>query len=111
LELGLPNHSHAASPCLRSRLALGVRASSENLKRIESAEDIVRNTILPEVHNNFRVRHLIGDGARLELDEELMIKSEEMFPLLAEQIAELGYTNVVIKAFRSGSVSAPTGLV
>lgn len=27
--LGLPNWNHAASPCLRSRLALGVHASDE----------------------------------------------------------------------------------
>ena len=28
-HLGLPNHAHAASPCLRSRLAFGVEATAE----------------------------------------------------------------------------------
>lgn len=34
-ELGLPNWSHAASPCLRSRLAFGVQATPEKLALVE----------------------------------------------------------------------------
>lgn len=41
-HLGLPNWRHAASPCLRSRLALGVAATDEALRRVEQAEDAVR---------------------------------------------------------------------
>lgn len=33
--LGLPNWNHAASPCLRSRLALGVQATPERLALVE----------------------------------------------------------------------------
>lgn len=34
-ELGLPNWNHAASPCLRSRLAFGVQATPERLQLVE----------------------------------------------------------------------------
>lgn len=34
-ELGLPNWSHAASPCLRSRLAFGVQATPDRLMVVE----------------------------------------------------------------------------
>mmetsp|Transcript_17273 Transcript_17273/g.35196 ORF Transcript_17273/g.35196 Transcript_17273/m.35196 type:complete len:404 (-) Transcript_17273:306-1517(-) len=52
--LGLPNWNHAASPCLRSRLALGVLATDEALQRVEAAEVLVRNAL--------------GRAAALELD-------------------------------------------
>jgi len=53
-HLGLPNHNHAASPCLRSRLAFGVEATSDHLRKIERGEDFVRSTLgLPvEVRQN-----------------------------------------------------------
>ncbi|GMH76183.1 hypothetical protein TrRE_jg5115 [Triparma retinervis] len=38
-HLGLPNHNHAASPCLRSRLAFGVEATSDHLHKIETGID------------------------------------------------------------------------
>ena len=40
--LQLPNHAHAASPCLRSRLALGVQATKDHLLAVEAAERAVR---------------------------------------------------------------------
>lgn len=38
-ELGLPNWNHAASPCLRSRLAFGVQATPERLVLVEKVDD------------------------------------------------------------------------
>jgi len=54
-HLGLPNWNHAASPCLRSRLALGVLATDDALRRVEEAEGLVREA-LPwiDVHHNLR---------------------------------------------------------
>lgn len=44
-HLGLPNWNHAASPCLRSRLAFGVPANDEALVRVEQAELMVREAL------------------------------------------------------------------
>lgn len=44
-HLGLPNWSHAASPCLRSRLAWGVVASEAHLRLVEKAELEVRRRL------------------------------------------------------------------
>lgn len=43
--MGLPNWSHAASPCLRSRLAWGVAASEAHLRLVEQAELEVRRRL------------------------------------------------------------------
>jgi pyridinium-3,5-biscarboxylic acid mononucleotide sulfurtransferase len=104
LELGLPNHNYAASPCLRSRLVNGVAATSENLQRIEVAEDIVREAINNlTVADNFRVRHLSNGGARVELDEQVLLSEVDLFPQIAAKLSGLGYSNVVFSKFKSGS--------
>jgi len=65
---GLPNWSHAASPCLRSRLALGVEATESHLKRIEQAEQLVFKAFDLSPNENMRVRMLAGNRAMIELD-------------------------------------------
>ena len=72
-HLGLPNWNHAASPCLRSRLALGVLATDEALRRVEQAEELVREA-LPwvDVHHNLRVRTLAKKRAVVEIDHSLL---------------------------------------
>ena len=126
-HLGLPNWNVAASPCLRSRLALGVEATQEHLERIEAAEGFVRKQlrlrqVLSET-TNLRVRLLAGNRAMLEIDAELLphVQSPQL-PLsnnnssaAADQQKEedwenyfvqtLGFASVSTRAFRSGSVS------
>jgi len=110
-ELGLLNAYHAASPCLRSRLALGVRATAPALQKVAEAERIVRSGLDPFIPTelrpryNMRVRHLRGDSARIELDAELLLRQElqPILPGIAEAVGALGYQGVSIKPFRSGS--------
>ncbi|GMI33087.1 hypothetical protein TeGR_g3978 [Tetraparma gracilis] len=66
--LGLPNHAHAASPCLRSRLAFGVEATAGHMRAIERAEGFVREGLGLPVTANMRVRMLAGGRAVVELD-------------------------------------------
>jgi uncharacterized protein (TIGR00268 family) len=106
LELGLPNHAHAASPCLRSRLAHGVRATEDNLERIELAELVVRELINPGVEHNLRVRHMPNGSARIELDRGVLEGRAEVLPVVAERVAGLGFSGVTFQPFRSGSVAA-----
>jgi len=105
-EFGLPNHSHAASPCLRSRLAYGVRATSENLRRIEAAEKVVKSSLGPLVHvsHNIRVRHMKDNGARIELDPDLLSRPEAI-AAVAEEVSRLGFSVVRFSEFRSGSLA------
>ena len=59
---GLPNWDWAASPCLRSRLALGVPATASRLGLVEEAEAAVASVLGLGPHDAFRVR-VVADGA------------------------------------------------
>jgi uncharacterized protein (TIGR00268 family) len=101
---GLPNWDAAASPCLRSRIHIGVPATAEHLHRIEAAEDAVRAAYDLASTVNFRVRHLPDDTAMVEIDQTLLdaIDLEQC----RDTLAALGFRTVDKRAFRSGSVSA-----
>lgn len=105
-EFNLPNFAHAASPCLRSRLAFGVKATSDNLKRIETAEKTVKNALRPyiKVSHNIRVRHIKDNGARIELDPDLLNKTETM-ETIAQELTKLGFQFVTFGEFKSGSLA------
>lgn len=106
--LGLPNWRHAASPCLRSRLALGVPALEAHLRRVEAAENAVRGLLRTElqVHHNLRVRLLSGGRGAVELDAELLPAAAARMVEVERALAGLGFEGVVaLRAFKSGSVS------
>lgn len=111
--LGLPNWDYAASPCLRSRLAYGVPATSENLRRIEQAEMLVRAHLQLQPGDNLRVRHLQGNVAALELDPLPLQRLEVTHSQLEPQLLALGFNRLISRAFQSGSVSrlASTGAI
>ncbi len=101
--VGLPNWDLAASPCLRSRLSFGIEATQTNLKRIEQAESIVRAIATIDPRANFRVRHLPGDIAMIEIDAALL-------PLIdlaecSSPLMKLGFHDVSKRAYRSGAVA------
>ncbi|KAM3571402.1 hypothetical protein VYU27_006565 [Nannochloropsis oceanica] len=119
--LGLPNWQHAASPCLRSRLALGVPAVEEHLRKVEAAEELVRATLgqggreggaagLLGVHHNVRVRLLSEGKAVIEVDAELLESAASFFLAMEGRMkAELGFADVTLRAFKSGSVNGLGG--
>jgi pyridinium-3,5-biscarboxylic acid mononucleotide sulfurtransferase len=102
--VGLPNWNAAASPCLRSRLYPGVPATEEHLRRIELAENAVRNTFRLRPEHNLRVRHLPDDSAMIEVDVELLdgIDLGQCRPALMT----LGFTDIGKRVFRSGAAAA-----
>lgn len=119
-HLGLPNWNYAASPCLRSRLALGVQAVPEHLQRIEQAEAYVRRQLDLHVTINLRVRLLSNNRAMIEVDEHLLeqakIKLETwrrngFFTSPSSSSAAdaegggLGFASVDVRAFQTGSVA------
>jgi pyridinium-3,5-biscarboxylic acid mononucleotide sulfurtransferase len=108
-QLDLPNHHTAASPCLRSRLALGVHATSEHLTMIQHAETRVRKDLtLPETMN-MRVRLLTNARARVEVDANYIAQAEEFLDTWNQYFYELGFISVSIKLFQSGSVATLQG--
>ena len=106
--LGLPNWNVAASPCLRSRLALGVEATRDHLERIERAERLVRKDLanVLDVTSNLRVRMLTNQRARVEVDGPVVQEALEHQPEWDRIfVQELGFASVQVAAFKSGSVS------
>ncbi|KAL3761843.1 hypothetical protein ACHAWU_009008 [Discostella pseudostelligera] len=124
-HLGLPNWNAAASPCLRSRLAMGVMATSEHLRAVEKAEEFVRNVLNIDEAVNARVRMLAGGRAVVELDNSILMDtshhqfsgddSEESW--VARSLRESGFEMKCInewgfksfggvRGFKTGSVAA-----
>ena len=109
-HLGLPNWNYAASPCLRSRLALGVHATQEHLQTIEKAEQFVRHELQVPATTNLRVRLLIGQKACLEIDDELVERAEATYQTHRDRwdaifFNELGFRSFSVRPFKSGSVA------
>ncbi|KAL3801076.1 hypothetical protein HJC23_002369 [Cyclotella cryptica] len=108
--LGLPNWNAAASPCLRSRLAVGVEATERHLKAVEKAEEFVRRVLMLDETRNVRVRMLSGGKAMVELDR---LCSDDLDSILRENgfeelcIREWGFTSFGgVRGFKTGSVAA-----
>lgn len=107
--LGLPNWNAAASPCLRSRLAMGVEATERHLKAVESAEEFVRKVLVLDETHNVRVRMLAGSKAMVELD---CLGVDDLASILIdngfeELLSELGFKSFGgVRGFKTGSVAA-----
>lgn len=103
----LPVWDKPATPCLSSRIAYGVEVTSERVRRIDTAEQFLRQLLnLREL----RVRCEANDLARLELPNEAI--AQVASPALRDQIREylhsLGfrYVTLDLDGFRSGSMNA-----
>lgn len=93
-----------ASPCLASRVTYGLEVTSQRLKQVEQAEDILRELRFVE----FRVRH--HDAiARIELKPEdfQRLQTESIRTEIRTRIKALGfkYVAVDLQGFRSGALN------
>ena len=119
--LGLPNWNAAASPCLRSRLAMGVLATQDHLRAVELAEEFVRRVLKLDESVNARVRMLAGGKAMVELDDTNLLQfgssttggPDEAQGVLQENgfeqlcIDEWGFKSFGgVRGFKTGSVAA-----
>ena len=137
-HLGLPNWNYAASPCLRSRLALGIPATPDHLQRIAHAERYVRQSIIQayQEHDNnnsnekvwnetcnLRVRLLANNRACIEVDAEHLDTVSQLLSSSTTDdndgnsttigwkdyfVNELGFASVTMREFKSGSVASVT---
>ncbi|MDQ3957688.1 MAG: ATP-dependent sacrificial sulfur transferase LarE, partial [Actinomycetota bacterium] len=104
--MGLPTADKPASPCLASRFAYGVEVTPEGLRRIDVAEEMVRDLGFEE----FRVRDH-GDLARVEVRAEDFELAAALRGELRDGLTALGFTFVTLDlgGFRSGSLNAVLG--
>jgi pyridinium-3,5-biscarboxylic acid mononucleotide sulfurtransferase len=101
-RIGLPTADKPSSPCLASRFAYGLRVTEEGLRRIERAEEAVRDLGF-EV---FRVRDH-GELARIEVPAEDIERAAALKDSLTHALVELGwrYVTLDLAGFRSGSMN------
>ncbi|MEA2508721.1 MAG: pyridinium-3,5-biscarboxylic acid mononucleotide sulfurtransferase [Actinomycetota bacterium] len=101
-ELGLPTADKPASPCLASRFAYGVTVTREGLRRIDKAEELLRELGFVE----FRVRDH-GDLARVEVPKADLERAAALHERIAEGLRAVGfrYVTLDLTGFRSGSMN------
>jgi uncharacterized protein len=101
-KLGLPTADKPASPCLASRFAYGVSVTRDGLRRIDKAEELLRDLGFVE----FRVRDH-GDLARVEVPKTDLERAAALHEHIAEGLRALGfrYVTLDLAGFRSGSLN------
>ena len=101
-EMNLPTWNKPAFACLASRFPYGTEITKDKLKKVELAEDFVRNLGVKQ----FRVRYH-EDVARIEVlkdDFENVLKNSEK---ITERFKEIGfkYVTLDIEGYRTGSLN------
>ena len=103
-QLNLPTADIPASPCLASRICYGLEITTDRLKQVEQAEELLKTLGLVE----FRVRHH-GDIARIEVYREDFdkITVEPNRSKIIEKLKSLGfkYVTIDLQGFRSGALN------
>jgi uncharacterized protein len=104
-HFGLSNHAVPASPCLASRIAYGVDVTPERLKRVELAEDWLRQNGFSDC----RVRVHENELGRIEVprDEIKRLVDSTLAAALCERLKSLGflYVTVDLQGLRSGNLN------
>ena len=95
---GLPNRNKPASPCLSSRIPYNHSITSEKLRQIEAAENILNDLGFSDV----RVRHYELYG-KVEVPAEELEKLLSMSDRVISKIQSVGFKEVIID--REGLVS------
>ncbi len=105
-ELGLASWDLPSCSCLATRFPYGTRLTSQDLARVDAAEDVLRAQGLSQV----RVR-VHGEVARIELlpQEMPLLMEPENRTQVAFRLRDLGfpYVTLDLDGFRSGSMDAP----
>ena len=103
---GLSNDALPASPCLASRIAYGIEVTPERLKRVEVAEDWLRQ----RGFSDCRVRVHEGELARVEvpLGELSRLTQEKLSGELTAELLRVGFRFVTVdlQGLRSGNLNS-----
>lgn len=109
---GLPVWDKPASPCLSSRIAYGLEVTPERVRRVDAAEQFLRQRL---GIRELRVRHEAHDLARIEvaIEELPRLVAADMRIEITNHLRSLGFRFVTIDldGFRSGSLNAALPLL
>jgi pyridinium-3,5-biscarboxylic acid mononucleotide sulfurtransferase len=101
-ELGLPNWSAPAAPCLASRVRYGLQITPQRLRQVEAGEAVLRRL---GVSGDLRVRHE-GEVGRIEVEPEWIpwVKARE--GEIVARLRDVGFEAVEIdpRGYRRGSL-------
>lgn len=106
-NVGLPSWDKPQTACLSSRVPIGMVVTAEVLRKVESAESVLRSLGFRQV----RVRHH-GSRAVVEVGQDELKRFKDE-PLLVNRIQlalmELGYFDVVVdsRGYRQGGANHP----
>jgi len=104
-RMGLPMWDKPSLACLSSRIPYGTAITSELLKNIQAAEDIIRGFGIRQV----RVRHH-GDTARIEVEPADLVRlaSGDVRQRVVDAFKGLGYVYICLdlEGYRTGSMNA-----
>lgn len=107
---GLETWDQPASPCLSSRIAVGVPVTLERLSRVEQSENVLRDLGFRE----FRVR-VHGELARVEIEPTELSKALDLAVAskIARDLKNIGFKFVTLdlEGFRSGSLNVASDIV
>lgn len=109
-EIGLPTWDKPAAACLSSRLAYGIPVTTAALRRIEAAEEAVRNFGLG---GRLRVRDQGGDLARIELDPDTFhqVLAQRVQIVAALKAAGFLFVTLDLEGYSQGSHNRSLPLV
>ena len=101
---GLAAAEKPASPCLASRIAPGVSVTAERLRRIDAAEECVRELLGVF---EFRVRLEAGELARIEVPADCLSQAVSHSTELVRELRGLGFRRVTLDlaGFESGNLN------
>ena len=103
-EMGLPTWDQPSFACLASRIPYGQEITREKLKRVEAAEDFLRELGFKQ----FRVR-VHGEIARIEVAAEEREKffSTDLLDRISNRLKEIGFVYVTLElgGYRTGSMN------
>ncbi len=93
--LGLPVHNKPPSSCLATRIPYGQKITLEKLRRIGSAERVIKERLGASL---VRVRLHGDDLARIEVDprERRLFFSEEVLDFIVSELKRLGFRVVAL---------------
>ena len=104
-RLSLEIWDKPSNPCLSSRIPYGSEVTREKLAMIEEAEDFLKNLGI----RYLRVRHL-GKKARIEVNKADFEVVEVNSLIITEKFEQLGFDEIDLREFRSGSLNRSLGL-
>lgn len=100
-ELNISVSNRPSTPCLATRFPYGTTLNYKNIKKVETAENFLKNFDL----YNVRLR-IHGNIARLEVDEKDILKVIEHRKEIIDFLKNLDYYYITLdlEGFRSGSM-------